>query len=139
MFTQDVKIVCEIDIEVFFFNLLNENTIFYLIKTKKVAINLFKSFSWKYLLLYLCWLYTCGLKCQRLHILVSCEDSRNSRSAYMYIFVHVQCRYTMGGTKTNSLWILVPPMLIYTYTIISHTVTKTYNLALHVHSRRCIL
>jgi hypothetical protein len=41
--TQDVKILCEIDIEVVFFNLLNENTIFYLIKTKQSCyyLNLF--------------------------------------------------------------------------------------------------
>ena len=42
VFTQDVKILCEIDIDVVF-NLLNENTIFYLIKTKQSCyyLNLF--------------------------------------------------------------------------------------------------
>jgi hypothetical protein len=34
----------------------------------KTKLLLFKSFSWKDLLSYLCWLYTSGFKCQRLNI-----------------------------------------------------------------------
>ena len=65
MCTQDVKILCEIDIEVFFFNLLNENTIFYFIKTKQSCYYLvffMKVFT------FVTMFYTSGFKFQRPNI-----------------------------------------------------------------------
>ena len=79
MCTQDVKILCEIDIEVVFFNLLNENTIFYLIKTKQSCYYLDLFHESIYFCIYVGFTHV-GLYVSAYTFLVSCEDSRNSRS-----------------------------------------------------------
>ena len=79
LFTQDVKIVCEIDIEVVFFYLLNENTIFYLMKTKQSCyyFNLFHESI--YVRIYVGFTHV-GLNVRAYTFLVSHEDSRHSQS-----------------------------------------------------------
>ena len=82
VFTQDVKILCEIDIDVVF-NLLNENTIFYLIKTKQSCyyLNLFhESIDFR---IYVGCTHV-GLNVSAYTFLVSREDSSNGRSVLIH-------------------------------------------------------
>ena len=79
MFTQDVTILCEIDIEVAFFYLLNENTIFYLMKTKQSCYYLILFHESSYFRIYVGFTHV-GSNVSVYTFLVSREDSRNSRS-----------------------------------------------------------
>ena len=79
MFTQDVTILCEIDIEVVFFYLLNENTIFYLMKTKQSCYYLILFHESSYFRIYVGFTHV-GSNVSVYTFLVSREDSRNSRS-----------------------------------------------------------
>jgi hypothetical protein len=77
--TQDVTILFYANLpnRCIFFNLLNENTIFYFIKTKQSCYYFF--FSWKYLLSYLCWLTHPGLNVSAPTFLVSRSQDRSAK------------------------------------------------------------